>query len=181
MKGRLNLASRPFRNEALPNLLFGLGLLLTLSLSVLHGLRLRALLGETASVLHQQVASQEAKLFALRREALGLRTPTPEAARLAEWRTVKDLVDRRTFSWTLLLSRLASVVPPGIRLLAITPRLAAGQVELELQAVARTRDDGFDFARAAGAGELSQRVPVDGRFVAARRAVHAGRHSRAGM
>lgn len=148
MRGRLNLASRPFKNEALPNLLFALGTALALALTVLHGLHLRGLLGESASALHQQIASQQAELARLRGEARSLRAPPPERGQLAEWRTVKDLVDRRTFSWTLLLSRLESVMPPGIRLLAIAPRLTAGQVQLELRAAARTREDGFDFARA---------------------------------
>lgn len=147
MSERLNLASRPFRNEALPNLLFVVGLLLTLALSVLHGMRLQNLLGGTSSALRTQVTGQEAELAALRRDAQAVRAPMPATERLAEWRTVKDLVDRRTFAWTLLLSRLESTLPSGIRLLAITPRLVSGQVQLELLALARTREDGFDFAR----------------------------------
>jgi len=148
VKGRLNLASRPFRNEALPNLLFVFGLVLAMALSVLHGVHLRWLLGDTSSALHQQLAAQQAELQALRREVQAVRAPAPEVAKLLEWRAVKDLVDRATFSWTLLLSRLEAVLPPGLRLVAITPRVAAGQVQLELTAIARTREDGFDFARA---------------------------------
>lgn len=148
MRARLNLASRPFRNEALPNLIFVLGLAAAFAVSVVHGMRLRGLVGEASSALHQQIASQQAELLSLRREVQAVRAPVPEGAKLNELRTVKDLVDRRAFSWTLLFSRLESLLPPGIRLLAITPSLSAGQIRLELAAVARTREEGFDFARA---------------------------------
>lgn len=148
MKGRLNLASRPFRNEALPNLLFVGALGLALALTAWHVLRLRALLGDGSSALHQQVRAQEAELVALREQVRSLRAPAPEAGTLAEWRVVKDLVDRRTFSWTLLLSRLEAALPPGIRLISIAPRVHAGRVDLDLAGAARTREDGFEFARA---------------------------------
>lgn len=148
MRARLNLASQPFRNEALPNLAFALGSLLALALTVQHALHLRGLLGETSSSLHQQVGSLESELLSLRREIRFVHAPLPENAQLAEWRVVQDLVDRRTFSWTLLFRRLESVLPVGIRLESITPSLASGQIHIELQAIARTREEGFDFARA---------------------------------
>lgn len=148
MRGRLNLASRPFRNEALPNLLFVAGLLAVLGLTALHVAHLRALQGEGAGVVREQVRAQEAELQSLREQLRGLRLPAPEASRVAEWRVVKDLVDRRTFSWTLLLARLESALPPGIRLVAIAPRVHQGEIELELNAIARSREDGFEFARA---------------------------------
>ena len=147
MRARLNLASQPFRNEALPNLAFVLGSLLALGFTVQHALHLRGLLGETSSSLHQQVASLETQLLSLRRDVQSVRAPMPESAKLAEWRVVKDLVDRRSFSWTLLLSRLESLLPAGIRLEAIAPSLTAGQIHIEMQAIARSREEGFDFAR----------------------------------
>jgi Tfp pilus assembly protein PilN len=148
VRGRLNLASRPFRNEALPNLLFVVGLVSGLGLTVFHAMHLRGLLGDSSSALQQQVRAQDAELQSLRDQVRAQRVPAPEASKLAEWRTVKDLVDRRTFSWTLLLSRLEATLPAGIRLLAIAPRLQSGRIELELTAIARSREDGYDFARA---------------------------------
>jgi len=148
VKGRLNLASRPFRNEALPNLLFVAGLSLALALSAWHVRHLRALLGDTSSALQQQVRAHEAELLLLREQVRAQRAPAPASGTLAEWRAVKDLIDRQTFSWTLLLSRLEAALPPGIRLITIAPRVQAGRIELELTAAARSREDGFEFVRA---------------------------------
>ena len=161
MKARLNLATRPFRNEALPNLLFVLGALLALGLSGEHVLRLRSVLGETSSVLDRQAAAAEQELVALRREAQAARVAAPEPAKVAEWRAVKDLVDKRVFSWSLLLSRLQGVLPPGVRLLSITPSVTAGLIRLELAAVARSREEGFELARALEAeGNFKQVYPL---------------------
>lgn len=148
MRARLNLASQPFRNEALPNVAFLIGFFMALAFTVQHARHLRGLLGEASSSLHQQVGALEQELLSLRREIQSVRAPLPENAKVAEWRAVKDLVDRRTFSWTLLFSRLESVLPAGIRLASITPSLASGQIHIELQAIARTREEGFDFAHA---------------------------------
>lgn len=147
MRARLNLASRPFRNEALPNLAFALALLAGVALTLQHAVRLRQLLGTSSSALHQQVATLEQELTAVRRQLQAARVEAPAPAALAEWRAVKALVDQRCFSWSLLLSRLESVVPPGVRLIAITP--SSGEpVRLSVDAVARSRDEGYDFARA---------------------------------
>jgi Tfp pilus assembly protein PilN len=148
LRERLNLASRPFRNEALPNLGFVLVSVVALAVTVQHALWLRGLVGEASSALHGQVAALEAELSSLRREAQSVRVEVPESGKLTEWRAVKELVDRRSFSWTLLLSRLESVLPPGIRLEAITPSPSGGQVRLDLHALARSRDLGYDFAAA---------------------------------
>lgn len=148
MRERLNLASRPFRNEALANLAFAAAALFAVLLTAQHARWLRGLVGERSSTLHGQIAALEAESASLRRDAQSVRVPLPEAGRLAEWRAVKELVDRRSFSWTLLLSRFESVLPPGIRLEAIAPSLVAGELRLDVQAVAKSRDLGYDFAAA---------------------------------
>lgn len=148
MRARLNLASRPFRNEALPNLGFLLALLLGVGATAQHALHLRRLLGETSSTLHTQVVALEQELQQLRSEARSGRVAAPLPATLAEWRVVKALVDRRSFSWSQLLSRLEEALPAGVRLTSIAPlNPAADRVPLEVAAVARSRDEGFEFAR----------------------------------
>jgi Tfp pilus assembly protein PilN len=144
----LNLASRPARNEALPNALFVAGVVLAAALSVQHALHLNRLLGSSSSTLHAEVASLQDELTRLRGAAQGARVAVPEPAKLAEWRAVKELVDRRVFSWSVLLSRLSALLPPGVRLLSVQPSVSAASVRIELDAIARTRDDGFELVRA---------------------------------
>lgn len=144
----LNLARRPFRNESLPNLAFLFAVLLALALTAQQALLARRLLSAQATALHADVAALEGELQSLRREAEALRGPTPDQEQIAEWRVIKDLVDRRTFSWSRLLARLESVLPPGVRLVSIDPSSASGRVRLEVVAVARSREDAFEFVRA---------------------------------
>ena len=144
----LNLARRPFRNESLPNLAFLLAVLLALALTAEQALSARRLLSAQATALHADVAALEGELSGLRREALALRGPAPDPEKVAEWSALKDLVDRRTFSWSRLLARLESVLPPGVRLASIDPSSSGGRVRLQVIAVARSREDAFEFVRA---------------------------------
>jgi Tfp pilus assembly protein PilN len=57
-------------------------------------------------------------------------------------------VDQRAFSWTGLLGVLEEVLPAGVRLISIAPSVKEGQLHLDLSAVARKAEYGFDFMRA---------------------------------
>lgn len=144
----LNLATHPLRNERLPALVVTLALVVLVGVSVEHALVVRRLLPSRTSALHRRVADLEAEAARLRKEAAGLRGPRPDAASVKQWGLLKELVDRRAFSWTELFARLEEVQPPGVRLLSITPNVREGDLRLELKAVARTAEEGFDFLRA---------------------------------
>jgi type IV pilus assembly protein PilN len=144
----LNLARRPFHNESLPNLLFLLAGLLAVALTAQQAILARRLLSAHATALQADVAALESELSGLRREAEVLRGPVPGPEQVAEWRVLKDLVDRRSFSWSRLLARLESVLPPGVRLVSIDPSTGGGRVRVEVIAVARSREDAFEFVRA---------------------------------
>ncbi len=144
----LNLASRPFRNERLPSLLFLLGLVFLAVLTIRHAsLVLQLLPGRTAA-RHSEIAALEQEAAALRRDAASLRRPDPDKATLARWAAVKGLVDRRDFAWTSLLSRLEATLPGGMRVLAISPSWDQAGVHLVLRAHAQEPDQGFAFVKA---------------------------------
>lgn len=143
----LNLASRPFRNEALPALLFVIAGLALLALSLEHALLLRRLLSGSTSALNKEVAVLEAELARLRRTAAE-QPPQPGKDTLARWAVLKNLVDRRTFSWTELLASLEEVLPPGVRIETITPSVRPGEVRLDVSAVVRSSEDGLGFVHA---------------------------------
>lgn len=157
----LNLATRPFRNEALPNLAFALAAALLVAVTAKHALVLRALLPDKTSALHDEVKALDTEAAHLRVEAAGLRGPGPSAAIVTRWSQIKDLVDQRTFSWTRLLARLEKVVPEGVRISAITPTVRRGEVRLELSAQAQSTDGGFELLkRLQGHPEFRGPVPV---------------------
>src|SRR4029450_12931704 len=74
----------------------------------------------------------------LRTDAAGLQTERPDAATVAQWTQIKDLVDRRVFSWSRLFSVLEDTMPDGVRLVSVTPKVEKGQATLQIIAVART-------------------------------------------
>jgi Tfp pilus assembly protein PilN len=157
----LNLASRPSRNELLPSLLFYLAVAAALGVTVKHGLVLRRLLPDKTSALHARVTSLQTEAARLRSEGAALRGPAPEPAVVARWSELKDLVDRRTFSWTRLLARLERVVPQGVRVTAILPSVRGGRIELEITAQAQSTDAGFELLKRLQARpEFEDPMPV---------------------
>jgi Tfp pilus assembly protein PilN len=142
-----NLARRPFRNERLPNLLFAAAALALAALTVRHAFVVRALLPGRTSALHDEVMRLEEEATRLRAEQVSLRGIAPDPKALARWLVVKDLVDRRAFSWTTLFARLEERLPDGARLVSIAPTLQHGDIMLDVQAVVRSPEVGWQFMR----------------------------------
>jgi hypothetical protein len=157
----LNFSSHPFRNEALPAVLFGAAAVLLVGVTVYHALVVRNLLPARTSKLHKEVAALEGEVDRLRSEARALKAPPPDKGVLAEWGVLKDLVDRRTFSWTGLFARLEQVLPRDVRLVSIAPDVKQGQVALELVAIARPPQAGLSLVGVLeGRGEFEDVYPV---------------------
>jgi Tfp pilus assembly protein PilN len=157
----LNLAGRPFRNERLAATGFAAAALLLVALTVWHAVVIRNLLPNRTSVRHQEVAVLETELANLSREARTLKTETPPAATIAQWNLIKEIVDRRAFSWTGLFARLEQLMPMGVRVTAISPSVKKGQVELTVEATVRSREAGWEFVRALeGGGDFYDVYPT---------------------
>jgi len=137
----LNLARRPFRNERLPTLLVGLGCLALGLLTVRHGFVARGLLPGQAKDVEREATALEHEAEGLRAEALTLGGETQPAPALKEWAAVKELVDRRAFSWTGLFADLEKAMPPTVRLVGIAPDVQKGSLVISLSAEGREVDD----------------------------------------
>lgn len=147
MSRALNLASRPLRNEALPLLLFQASCVLVLAITLKHALVVRTLLPDRTTAVNQEVSTLEKEVARLRAEGNGLVRPTPDPRAVAQWALLKELVDKRTFSWTDLLARLEEIMPRGARLVSVQPSINKGQMVLDLTAIARSSKDGLDFIK----------------------------------
>jgi Tfp pilus assembly protein PilN len=143
----LNLASQPFRNERMPVLLLGVAAIAVLALTLQHALILSELLPAKTSGARKEAAALDAESARLRAEARSLSAPRAEPAGMAQWGLIKDLVDRRAFSWTLLFAHLESVLPYGVRLISIAPSVRKGEVLLDVAAEARRPEDAREFVR----------------------------------
>jgi Tfp pilus assembly protein PilN len=149
----LNLARQPFRNERLPTLVLLLGCAVLLGLSVRHAVAARDLLPERTAGVDGELVALEQEVARLRTEAARLRTRSASEQALREWAVIRDLVDRRAFSWSELLGRLEEVVPAGIRLVSIAPTGTDGEVEVAVTAVGEAVEDGLEFLEALQKGE----------------------------
>jgi Tfp pilus assembly protein PilN len=84
----------------------------------------------------------------LRSDGATLRGPGPDKASLARWIALKEMVDLRSFAWTALLGRLEKTVPPGVRLMSVSPGWEKGRLRLGLRVLAQTSDAGFELVQA---------------------------------
>jgi len=134
----LNLARRPFRNERLPTLVLVVACLGLAAATARHALVARDLLPGRSRDVESEVLATEREIETLRAESAELRQIAAPPDALEELAAVKDLVDRRMFSWTGLFAALENALPPGVRLVSISPQQEAGRTELTLAAVGRS-------------------------------------------
>jgi Tfp pilus assembly protein PilN len=137
----LNLARQPFRNERVPTALLSLAVLLLAAITVRHAVVAWGLLPGKAGDLETGVLALEAEASRLGAEAAGLRGVEATTDSIKEWLAVKTLVDRRAFSWTGLFAALEESLPPGVKLVSVTPQEGAAGTELSLVAVGRDEAD----------------------------------------
>lgn len=147
MSRPLNLASRPFRNEMLPALLFGLGAVALFALSVQHALTLARLQPGRGTPIEQEIARLEEEVGRLRSEANGLGVPVPDPKAIPRWALLKELVDRRAVHWTEMLSVFEQALPGNVRLVSLAPEVKRGSMNLELTLLARSKGDGLEVLR----------------------------------
>jgi Tfp pilus assembly protein PilN len=148
MRRPLNLARRPLRNERLPTLVLLVGCVILLGLSVRHALAARDLLPQRTADVDGELVALEGEVARLRANSDRLATREAPPAALQEWAVVRDLVDRRAFSWSELLGHLEEVVPADVRLISIAPEGFEGQIDVRVWAVGRTVDHGLEFLQA---------------------------------
>jgi Tfp pilus assembly protein PilN len=149
----LNLARRPFRNERLPTLVLGVSCAVLVLLTVRHVFVARDLLPGRARDVESQVVALEKETAALRAESADLLRLEASPDALKEWTAVAGLVDRRAFSWTGLLAALEAALPPGVRLVSISPLTKAGRTDLSLAAVGRRTEDALALLQSLQAHE----------------------------
>ena len=143
----VNLARRPHRNERLPNVLAAAALLFALGTTAVHAMAVRRLLPDRTSARHRELAALDAEFARLREEAAGIRSERADEGEVARWTLIKEIVDRRAFSWTGLFERLETLLPDGVRLVSVAPSVQRGEMLLDIAAVSRTAEDGWELVR----------------------------------
>lgn len=170
MSAPLNLARRPFRNERLPTVALALGCVALGALTVRHAFLARDLMPGRVRDVESRVLGLEREIDSLRAESAELRRLEAPPQALKEWAALKDLVDRRAFSWTGLLSALERTLPPGVRLVSIAPGGGGSRAGLSLVAVGQRTDDALALLAALQASPDFEGAFVDS-FIEGRQGV----------
>ncbi len=144
MISRLNLASDPFRNRALPWTVAVVVSAVSLAALVLTLAQYREVRAQ-ADISEQQVAAMRAERRELDRQAEEIRQTIPEDQRRA-LEAAHALVSRKGFSWSQLFSDLEEFLPQSVRVARINVRevtQVGGQTraDLDLTVVGRTPTD----------------------------------------
>lgn len=128
MKTRLNLASRPFRNRALP---WTVTAIIALASTVALMLIVRASFQTNA-----QAQAIESDVTRLQRDVDGAKRRANEIKSVftpAQFETLKSahaLVDRKRFSWSRLFGDLEAVLPGSVRVSRITVKKVTAMGDL---------------------------------------------------
>jgi Tfp pilus assembly protein PilN len=134
MKIRLNVATRPFESHrrfiagAAVVGAVGLVVLVLLSISVLSTWRRNS--GERA-----RIAAYENQLAQMhgRQQALHSFFTSPKTKTVIDRAAfLNTLIDQRSFPWTKIFTDLEKVLPAGVRVLSIAPKMEKGQVDVKL-------------------------------------------------
>lgn len=168
MKIRLNLGTRPLETHRRFLAASGLaGALAGLVLLILswHVYRVR----KADQEFRAQMDQVQRKMVALRqqRQALEQYFGRPENRNLHE-RSVylNSLIDQRSFNWTQMFMDMEKVLPAGVRVVSISPKLEKGRVSVKLTIGATTDESKLKFLKAlesskqfTGIAVLGERTP----------------------
>ena len=150
MKVRLNLATKPLvshrRFFASAGLVAVLGSILFLALGWHAGSEIRA---QADLRRKEQDNERRAAILQARRRELDEFFARPENARLKERAAfVNGIIDERSFDWTQMFMDLEKIVPVGVHVLTIEPRLDKGHMFVRLTVGASGDDSKIKFLRA---------------------------------
>ncbi|MDE3137681.1 MAG: hypothetical protein KGL59_13975, partial [Acidobacteriota bacterium] len=134
MKVRLNVATQPLESHrrflagstALG--LAGLAALLLLSTSVYRGWRQNR--GERATI--EQYQNQLETMSAERQQMAAFFGSSKTKTVMDRAAFLNSLIDQRSFPWTKIFTDLEKVLPPGVRVVSIAPKMENGQVDVKL-------------------------------------------------
>ncbi len=130
MKTRLNLATQPFRNRALPWTVTAVVTIFSILALVLI-LRATFQQNAQAQAVERDVKSMQSEADTARRRAEEVKNIlTPDQQRTLK--AAHALVDRKRFSWTRLFADLEAAMPGGVRVVRIAVKEVGLQGDREI-------------------------------------------------
>jgi type IV pilus assembly protein PilN len=149
MRISLNLATRPFADlgPALKRLRIAMGILLLIAIGLLFGLRAFDKKAEAARARDHSLDGQIAAITQERQGYQNLMRQPANAKLLQQAATLNRLFDEKSFSWTLAMEDLETVLPGGVQVSTLEPaRAKDGHITLHLRVIG-PRDRAVDLVR----------------------------------
>jgi Tfp pilus assembly protein PilN len=140
----LNFAKVGFRNERLPQLLFGIAAVSLVAATLWHGVVLTRYLLREAEDLDLKVQSMGEQLTALDTDISGTRSELRAQRNELMTQRIEFLADvyrQKGFSWTELFHQLEETLPRNVRITSISPSAARGVIEVKLMTIGRSLAD----------------------------------------
>ncbi len=136
----LNLATRPFRNNALVASVLA-GIAASLVMATAYNLYFFLHYGSSNAALRSAEVADRAKLETIEAEerSLSQQIQGRDFRRLYErGHFANDLILKRAFSWTLLFNKLEAVVPPDVMMTAIHPNITTDAIVVRVDGMAKS-------------------------------------------
>ena len=160
MKTRFNLATKPLENNrrfiAVSSLLGAIALiaLFSLSLHVMQARRSNAAMRANMNRLQTQIASLQRQQETLRQQ---FKAPqSVEAMKRSQF--LNGLIEQRAFPWTKMFADLGHILPPGVRVISISPQMDNGKVKVTFTIGAVNEQQGNKFLQAISSSPLFSHV-----------------------
>jgi Tfp pilus assembly protein PilN len=150
MRIRLNLATSPLENDH--RFVFGAAIIATIGVVALIGLSWKAYSVRRADQARRaEVAEIQNEVNALNQRRQSLESFFNNA-NVLEVRDrsafLNGLIQERSFPWTRIFMDFEAILPEGVRIVNINPRLVAGHIELHMNVGAVSDEAKLKFLRA---------------------------------
>ncbi len=149
MRITLNLATRPFADlgPAIKRLRIAMAVLIVLAIGLGLGLRAFHQKAEEARARDHSLDGQIARINQERQGYQDLMRQPPNAQLLLQAEALNRLIEEKTFSWTLAMEDLETVLPGGVQVSTIAPvRAKDGHIILNLHVIG-PRDRAVELVR----------------------------------
>jgi hypothetical protein len=144
---RGNLATRPFYNERLVTLGIVLGVVAVVALTAFNVSQILSLSKQRAAFKAEQ-SRDDGEAAKVSQGTLSVQKSVDQVRLTAlarQTREANDLIDERTFSWTIFLDHIEKTLPRDARLISVAPRVNRGEFEIGMAVNAKRYDDLEEF------------------------------------
>ncbi len=162
MKTRINLATAPLENHR--RFIAGAGLVGVLGVIAMVVLSIYAYHGWRANRdLRADIAGYESQINNLHAHQESLRAffkLPPNVQVMDRAAFLNSLIKQRSFPWTNLFMDLERILPPGVRVISISPRMESDRVEIRLLVGASSDESKLKFVKALEESKVFSGVQV---------------------